>query len=180
MPEPVEAMEADSYLRIKDLSTFTKDWTIKARVSMKGACRPTKAANGFVMKIEIVDTYGTPIECTFFNDAATHWDTQIVQNQVYLFSTGSVKIANKKFTTVNNDYCINFGKHAKIIPAKDDGSISNQAFQFVKIADIDDSNLKSVDVLGVITEVGESSEIKLKSGESKSKRTIKLVDQSNC
>lgn len=42
-------------------------------------------------------------------------------------------MANKKFTSVRNDFCIIFEKHSEIIEAQDDGSISNQAFDFVQI-----------------------------------------------
>lgn len=34
------------------------------------------------------------------------------ENKVYLFSNGSVKMANKKFTSVKNDFCIIFDKNS--------------------------------------------------------------------
>jgi|DEB0MinimDraft_12_1074336.scaffolds.fasta_scaffold23113_2 replication factor A1 len=132
------------------------------------------------MKLEIVDNYGTPIECTFFNDAAKQFNDAIEQDKVYTFSNGNVSMANKKFTKVKNDYCIMFGKSAVIQLAKDDGSIAKQAFEFVKIGDIEEVQLHSVDVIGVVTDVSEQSSIQLKSGESKNKRTVTLVDQSSC
>lgn len=60
------------------------------------------------MKLELVDQYGTSIEATFFNDAANLFDPKIQQNKVYLFSNGKVNIANKKFTSNKNDFCIVF------------------------------------------------------------------------
>jgi len=39
-------------------------------------------------------------------------------------------MANKRFTTVRNDFCIIFEKNAEIKEASDDGSITQQAFEF--------------------------------------------------
>jgi replication factor A1 len=60
------------------------------------------------MKIEMVDELGTCIEGTFFNDSAKNWNSVIEEDKVYLFKNGNVKMANKKFTTVKNDFCIIF------------------------------------------------------------------------
>ena len=51
-------MPNDNFMPIKALNTFTRDWVIKARVSSKGEMRQTKAG-GSIMKIELVDSYGT-------------------------------------------------------------------------------------------------------------------------
>lgn len=69
---------------------------------------------GTILKIELIDIYGTPIEGTFFNDSADYWNDKIRENAVYLMSNGQVKVANKKFSTVNNDFCIVFEKNACI------------------------------------------------------------------
>ena len=68
--------------------------------------------------------YGTQIEGTFFNDAAEHFDRKIKENKVYLFSNGCVKMANKRFTSIKNDFCIVFEKNAQIIEVEDDLSIA--------------------------------------------------------
>jgi len=44
---------------------------------------------------------------------------------VYLFSQGQVKLANKKFSSVNNDFCINFDKQAQIKEVEDDEQIQS-------------------------------------------------------
>ena len=48
---------------------------------------------------------------------------RIYENKVYLFSNGIVKMANKKFTSIKNDFCIVFEKNAQILEIVDDGSI---------------------------------------------------------
>lgn len=131
------------------------------------------------MKIELVDSYGTQIEGTFFNDVAKKFDPILQKNKIYLFSNGIMKMANKKFTSVRNDFCIIFEKNSEIQPAQDDGSISNQAFDFCKINEIQEiMPMKTVDVIGVISVLGEKEEINLKSGSTKLRRHIQLVDDS--
>ena len=117
---------------IKALNSFSRDWIIKARIAYKGDMKNTRAG-GHLLKIEIVDSFGTQIEGTFFNDAAHHFNELLQKDKVYLFSGGNVKMANKKFTSVKNDYSIIFEKHSYISEAKDDGSIakSAEAFDFV-------------------------------------------------
>ena len=62
----------------------------------------------------------------------------IQSNKVYTFSTGSVKIANKKFSSIKNDYCLTFEKYSKIQEVNDDGSISRCGYDFITIKDIED------------------------------------------
>lgn len=119
----------------------------------------------------------TQIEATFFNDAAIQFNELIQENSVYLFSNGNVKLANKKFTTVKNDFCIIFDTRSSIQQVKDDGQISQQAFDFTRIGDLEDQiQLKTADVLGVITYASDNEQIKLRDGSTKSKKTIILAD----
>lgn len=111
------------YMPIKALNTFSRDWKIQARVASKSEKRMTRNG-GSLLKIELVDMYGTQIEGTFFNEAADQFDLQIQENMVYLFSNGVVKMANKRFTSIKNDFCIVFEKNAQIKQVDDDGSIA--------------------------------------------------------
>ena len=90
-------------------------------------------------------------------------------------------MANKKFSTLKNDFCIIFQKWSQINEAKDDGSISNQVFDFTTIEEIADLvGSRAVDVCGVICQIGEKESINLKSGGSKSRKQLSLVDDTNC
>jgi ssDNA-binding replication factor A large subunit len=66
------------------------------------------------MSIELIDYQGTQITATFFNDLAKRYDEVLKENKIYLFSNGTVKIANQKFTSIKNDYCIVFDKSSEI------------------------------------------------------------------
>lgn len=71
--EPIVDIADDNFMPIKALNTFTRDWVIKARVSQK-EMRTTKNG-GQLLKLELVDSHGTPIEATFFNDDAKKWNS---------------------------------------------------------------------------------------------------------
>ena len=52
---------------------------------------------------------------------------------MYVFSGGSLKMANKKFTSIKNDFCITFDKSTEIQECKDDNQIDQTGFSFTKI-----------------------------------------------
>jgi replication factor A1 len=152
---------------IKALNTFTRDWVVKARVANRSELRTTQKG-GQLLKIELVDSYGSQIEGTFFNDSAKKYHPLLEKNKIYLFSNGMIKMANKKFSSLKNDFCIIFEKQSDIQEANDDGSITNQAFDFCQISEIPDiMPMKTIDVVGVISVLGEKEEINLKNGTTK-------------
>ena len=114
---------------LKALNTFARDWKIQARIASKSEKRTTNKG-GSLLKIGLVDLYGTQIEGTFFNEAADLFDPILKENKVYLFSNGCVKMANKRFTSIKNDFCIVFEKTAQIIEVEDDNTIALRAFEF--------------------------------------------------
>lgn len=54
---------------IKGLNNYSRDWVVKARVASKVFKAQTRNG-GSLLKIELVDSYGTSIEATFFNKSA--------------------------------------------------------------------------------------------------------------
>lgn len=83
-----------------------------------------------------MDKDGTQIQATFFNDAAEKFDSLIQENKVYLFSNGQVKLAQKKFTSIKNDYSITFDTNADVERVDDDKAILKQGFCFTNLATI--------------------------------------------
>ena len=108
--------KADYYTPIKALSTFIYDWRIKARLTKKGIRKPWKNARseGYFMNIELMDSHGTMIQATFFKDACDKFDPMLIEGGIYLLSGGTVKMANMRFATVKNDFCLVFDKQAVI------------------------------------------------------------------
>lgn len=56
-----------------------------------------------------MDLAGDQIEATFFKEAVDKFYGILEQGKIYLFANGAVKLANKKFTSIKNDYCLTFG-----------------------------------------------------------------------
>lgn len=177
---PSSHVGAENFTPIKALTTFTRDWVIKARVVQKSELRNTRNG-GKLLKIELVDSHNTHIEATFFNETAQHFFTMIQENRVYLFSNGTVRMANKKFTSVRNDFCITFEMRSIIELHTDDGTIAMHSFEFTEIASLKEYHQKKIiDVVGIVTYVEEKESIKLKSGDSKFRKFFEIVDDSNC
>lgn len=91
-----------------------------------------------------------------------------------------IKLANKRFTTIPNDYCLTFSQDALIERVEEDNQIQSVSFNFTALTKIEALiQSKSVEVIGVVLEVGPVSEIQLRDGQQKLKRSIKIGDESN-
>jgi ssDNA-binding replication factor A large subunit len=102
----------------------------------------------------LIDQQGTQIQATFFNDQADKYDDFLKENCVYLFSNGTIKIANQKYTSIKNDYCIVFDRNSEIKECEDDEHISGQGFSFTTIDEINDfEQMRTVDAIGVVTAI---------------------------
>lgn len=132
------------------------------------------------MNVEMIDKDGTQIQATFFGEeAARKYAHMIKENKVFLFANGQVKLANKKFTSIKNDYCLTFDQNADVAEAEEDGQIKKQGFSFVGLKQIQEMvQQQAVDVIGVIVEVGQVGNVPLKTGSSKPRRNIQLGDES--
>ncbi len=76
-----------------------------------------------------------------------------------------MKLANKKFTQVKNDFCLIFEKYSKITEVADTMTIATQSFEFTDIKSIQDVPAwRQVDICGVVAEVGPVENKNLKSG----------------
>lgn len=69
---------------------------------------------------------------------AEKWDDKLKEGGVYLISNGSVKIANQKYSSIKNDYCIVFDRNTEIEEVADDTKIRNLGFSFVTIEEINE------------------------------------------
>lgn len=57
--------------------------------------------------------------------------------QVYYFSKGTLKIANKQFTAVKNDYEMTFNNETSVMPCEDGRNLPTVQFGFTKIDDLE-------------------------------------------
>ena len=123
--ESVPNVPEDAYMPIKALNQFTSDFTIKARIVKKGALRTYKnqRGEGKLLNVDLIDRDGTLIQGTFFGECAAKFADSLQEEGVYTFQNATVKLANKRYTSIKNDYCLTFDKDAKILELLDDGNI---------------------------------------------------------
>lgn len=57
---------------------------------------------------------GTQIQATMFNDAAKKFFNTFQMGKVYFISKGTLKLANKQFKTVQNDYEMTLNENSEV------------------------------------------------------------------
>lgn len=77
---------------------------------------------------------GTQIQATMFNEAARKFFNVFEMGKVYYISKGSLKIANKQFKTVQNDYEMTLNESSQVEEAVNEAAfIPETKFNFVPI-----------------------------------------------
>ena len=175
---PQDSMQ-EAYMPIKALNQFSTDWIIKARVVRKGEMRPWKnqRGEGRLINVDLVDREGTLIQGTGFNETAERLDGQLEADQVYTFQGAQIKLANKRFTSIKNDFCLTFDLNTVIEKCGEDKQITSDGFSFTSFEGIEALVQNcTIDVIGIILEVGQTGSITLRSGEQRLKRTLVVGD----
>ncbi|WZZ28059.1 hypothetical protein YC2023_011460 [Brassica napus] len=117
------------------LNAYQGSWTIKVRVTNKGVLRTYKNARGegCVFNVELTDEEGTEIQETMFNAAARKSYDTFQKGKVYYISRGSLKLANKQFKTVHNDYEMTLNEYEA---GSEEMFITETKFNFVPIDEL--------------------------------------------
>ncbi|KAK4089691.1 hypothetical protein ACCO45_006025 [Purpureocillium lilacinum] len=175
------AMHAGSNIYpIEGLSPFAHKWTIKARVTVKSDIKTWHKASseGKLFSVNLLDETGE-IKATGFNDQCDAFYDLLQEGSVYYISSPCrVQLAKKQFTNLPNDYELTFERDTVIEKAEDQTSVPQVRFNFCNIQDLQNVEKdNTVDVIGVLKEVGEVSEItSKKDGRPFQKRELTLVD----
>ncbi|KAK7330285.1 hypothetical protein VNO77_24475 [Canavalia gladiata] len=165
------------------LNPYQGNWTIKVSVTSKGNMRTYKNARGegCVFNVELTDEDGTQIQATMFNDAARKFFDKFVLGKVYYISKGTLKVANKQFKTVQNDYEMTLNENSEVEEvAREASFVPETKFNFVPIDQLGPYVNKTdlVDVIGVVKNVSSTMSIRRKSNnESIPKRDITIADE---
>jgi replication factor A1 len=187
-PEPQKARQEFSERHgvihpIESLSPYSNKWTIRARVTSKSPVRTwhNEKGEGRLFSVNLLDESGE-IKAAAFGGAGEvfdHWYELLQENGVYyITSPCMVKLANKKFNTLNHDYELAFDKDTRVEKANDMGSVPQIRYNFVNIQALQEVDKDTtIDCIGVVKEIGEVGEFTAKStNKPYSKREITLVD----
>ena len=154
---------------IASLNPYMGNWTVKAKLAAKGNIRTFRNAKGEgrVMTVEFVDEAGTAIQATMWKDAIDRYDAIMEVGKVYYVSRGSLRPANRQYSNVNNDYEMSLDGRCEIELCTEavDVSKMSRAYELVKIDALPQKigGRGSVDVLAVVTSVGELGSVRRKS-----------------
>lgn len=64
--------------------------------------------------------------------------------QVYYISKATLKVANKQYSKVNNDYEMTLHAHSFIVPCDDSHDIPTMSCDFVEIADLENRDKDAI------------------------------------
>ncbi|OEL28110.1 Replication protein A 70 kDa DNA-binding subunit B [Dichanthelium oligosanthes] len=165
------------------LNPYQGNWVIKVRVTSKGNLRSYKNARGegCVFNVELTDEDGTQIQATMFNEAAKKFYPVFELGKVYYVSKGSLRIANKQFKTVQNDYEMTLNENAVVEEAEGETFIPQVQYNFVKIDQLGSyvNGRELVDIVGVVQSVSPTLSVRRKiDNETIPKRDIVVADDS--
>uniref|UniRef100_A0A8C2V064 Replication protein A subunit n=2 Tax=Chinchilla lanigera TaxID=34839 RepID=A0A8C2V064_CHILA len=166
---------------IVSLTPYQSKWTICARVTNKSQIRTwsNSRGEGKLFSLELVDESGE-IRATAFNDQVDKFFPLIEVNKVYYFTKGTLKVANKQFSAVKNDYEMTFNSETSVVPCEDDHHLPTVQFDFVGIGDLENKSKDSlVDIIGICKNYEDATKIIVKSNNREvAKRNIYLMDTS--
>ncbi|KPM34314.1 Replication factor A protein 1 [Neonectria ditissima] len=168
---------------IEALSPLAFKWTIKARVTAKSEIKTWHKATGEgkLFSVNFLDESGE-IKATGFNDQCDAFYDLLQEGSVYYVSTPCrVTLAKKQFSNLANDYEMVFERDTIVEKAEDQTNVPQMRFNFCSIKELQSVEKdNTVDVIGVLKEVGEINEItSKKDGRPFQKRDLTIVDDTS-
>lgn len=167
---------------IASLNPYQSRWTIRARVTAKSDIRTWSNARGTgkLFSVDLLDKQGGQIRATMFGDACDKFFQVFQENKVYTISRGNLKLANKRFSAIPNEYELTLNADAEIEFVGDDNEIEEQKFEFVGIDSLQGVAADEyVDVIGIVKTVTPiSTLVSQKTQKELTKRVITITDSS--
>eukprot|EP01006_Ploeotia_vitrea_P066333 TRINITY_DN94774_c0_g1_i1.p1 TRINITY_DN94774_c0_g1~~TRINITY_DN94774_c0_g1_i1.p1 ORF type:complete len:510 (+),score=55.47 TRINITY_DN94774_c0_g1_i1:81-1532(+) len=173
----------DIFQPIASLTPYTGKWRIKARVIDKSGIREWNNARGTgkLFSFTLADSTGEAIRATMFQEGVDKYYEFLENDKVYIFSGGTIKTANKKWSTLPANYEISMDANCYIDgPLQDDNSITRETVHFTQIGKIRTKEANSlVNVLAAVIEVKDVQNLRTKDFREITKRTVIIGDDSN-
>eukprot|EP00931_Biecheleriopsis_adriatica_P098850 TRINITY_DN7300_c0_g2_i1.p1 TRINITY_DN7300_c0_g2~~TRINITY_DN7300_c0_g2_i1.p1 ORF type:complete len:490 (-),score=128.83 TRINITY_DN7300_c0_g2_i1:170-1564(-) len=167
---------------IAELSSYTKGWKIRARVTLKGPLRTFKAKSGTgeegkVFHVDLLDCEGGDIRCNFFNQAVDLYHDKLQVGKCFEFSKGSLRLAKREYNRTSHKYEIIFDKEAIVEEVADDAGIDALKCVFSGLRSVASKTLPcTVDLCGVVVSFKQPVSFTSKDGKELVKREIIVAD----
>jgi len=178
----VRAPTNQSIIPIGDLNPYQNRWVIKARVTAKTDIKRWSNAKGegTLFSIDLLDESGGEMRATFFKEACEKFYPVLEQGHVYTFSGGKLKVAQRQFSSIRNDYEATFDSNSEILEVADDAKIQTAVYSFKKIGDLEQTPPNAtIDLIGVVKAFSPLSTITTKKdGREVAKRELTICDDS--
>jgi replication factor A1 len=180
----MEPSVKENVLKINSLNPYAPNPRLFARVSEKSEIRhwsTSSKTDGKLFQATLEDETGQ-VRAVWFNAEVDRDFSRLHVGQSYEFSKFFVKMANRKFSTIDNDYEITVGPSATILEITD--SSVREALQGLTLSTEKGTNIAdilagppsdAVNVLGIVLKIGESVSIQTKAS-TIYKREIYIVD----
>ncbi|XP_071789766.1 replication protein A 70 kDa DNA-binding subunit-like [Asterias amurensis] len=167
---------------ISSLTPYQNRWTIKARVSSKSNIRTwsNSRGEGKLFSLDLCDQSGE-IRATAFKDQCDKFYDMIEVGKVYYISRGSLKSANRQYTSITNDYEMTFNNDTTVVPCEEeDESIPTMQFDFRTVSQLENMSKDTMlDIIGVVKSTGDVSTITTKTTNRElTKRELQIIDDS--
>lgn len=168
----------ERYSPIASLNPFQSKWTIRGTVLSKTDVRVfnNQKGEGKCFSLELADET-QQVKVTCFTDVVDIFFPVFEVGQVFSVSKGTVKMANKQYSSNNFDYEIHLDRSSEVHKINDE--IKRQInFEFVKIGDINMMMSNLVDVVALVKESFQPTTIVIKTTQKESsKRDLILIDE---
>lgn len=181
-PSPART-SSENHFNVGGLSSYKgNNWHLLARVTKKNNKRKFggRGREGQLFSVTLTDNEGAETRGTFFNAAADKFFGLLEEGQVYVFSGGKVKQADKRYTS-GIDIEITFDEKAAISPEADNGEIPQLGGviePLESLASIQSQEKDAqVDIVAIIAEADPPTEyIKKKDGQPGVRQDCTLLD----
>ncbi|KAI0273472.1 replication factor-A protein 1 [Gloeopeniophorella convolvens] len=161
------------------LTPYQNNWRIKARVIQKSDIRTysNQRGDGQFFSVTLMDDSGE-IKGTAWNAVVEEFYEKLQENKVYFISKARVNLAKKKFSTITNDYELSLDRGTEIEECHD-VDVPVIRYNFVNLEALNDLQKEAIcDVIVIVKEAGELSDVNTKNNKTTQKRELLVVDNS--
>ncbi|KAH9417485.1 Vacuolar protein sorting-associated protein 53 [Dermatophagoides pteronyssinus] len=176
----------ESITPINVLTPYFNAWTICGLCIHKSQirCFASNQHAGRLFTFDLCDDSGE-IHIVCFNDECDRFFNLIDEKQMYFVGRGMIKMANKRFTSIHNDYEITLTQSSFVRPVcnnqnQDQIEMPKMRYKFVELSSIVDIPANTmIDVIGVIRLVYDMKTLlSKKTSRQMLKRDIIIIDKS--